>query len=135
MNIETRQIITEELWRSVAWAGLGLVGWPILISEFAWLDMTVLTVLGLPILTWAGLTGGLIGVRLITEDELQVQSQRGVILSVIVGIILGGVAAVFLVTQGYSALLVGSIYVAIAAVTALWSWFAVLPDFERRASV
>ncbi len=50
MSAKSRHIINEELWRSVVWAGLGLVGWAILISEFAWLDGTLLTVFGLPIL-------------------------------------------------------------------------------------
>ncbi|MBZ6495527.1 hypothetical protein [Natrinema longum] len=130
MNPETRRIVTEELWRSVVWAGLGLVGWAIIVSEFAWVDGTLVTVFGLPILTWAVLTGGMIGVRLRTEGELQVGSQAGIVLSVIVGILLGGVAAIFLVTRGYSALWVGSVYVVTALATALWSWYAVLPGFE-----
>ncbi|PCR92444.1 hypothetical protein [Natrinema ejinorense] len=130
MNVNTRRIVTEELWRSVVWAGLGLVGWAIIVSEFAWVDGTLVTVFGLPILTWAVLTGGMIGIRLRTEGELQVQSQAGIVLSVIVGILLGGVAAIFLVTRWYSALSVGSIYVVTAVATALWSWYAVLPEFE-----
>lgn len=135
MNVETRRIVREELLRSIAWVGLGLVGWAVLISEFAWLEASALTALGLPFLTWAFLTGGMIGVRLATAGEFQVQSEVGIILSVIIGIILGGVAAIYLVTQGHSALLVGSLYVAAAAATALWSWFVVLPDFEPNGAV
>ncbi|QFU81622.1 hypothetical protein [Natronorubrum aibiense] len=134
MNVETRQIITEELWRSVVWAGLGLFGWAILIAEFAWLDASVFTVLGLPILTWAVLTGGLIGARLATTSTFRVQSQAGHLLAVICGLILGGVAAIGFVTQGYPALWVGAIYVTVAVVTALWSWYVVLPNVEPRTT-
>ena len=61
MSDELRRILHEELWRSVAWAGLGLVGWAWILTSTGQLDATVWTVVGLPVLTWATLTAGMVG--------------------------------------------------------------------------
>jgi len=124
MKSQQRQIIREELLRSIAWIGLGLVGWPIVIAEVAWLDATLLTVLGLPVLTWAVLTTGAIGVRTATSTELQIQTPAGLSVSLVLGTTLGGVGAVYLVTAaGYPALWITAAYVAVTGVAVLWYWF------------
>jgi hypothetical protein len=121
MNRELRRLVGEELLRSIVWAGLGMVGWPILVSEVAWLEASVLTVFGLPVLTWAVLTASAIGIRLLTGTELQVRTPAGLSTSLLVGIVCGGVAAVYLAgVQGYSPLGVATAYVAVTAGTLLW---------------
>ena len=124
MKPQRRHIIREELLRSIAWIGLGIVGWPIVIAEVAWLDTTVLTVLGLPVLTWAVLTMGAIGVRTATSEELQIQTPAGLSISLLLGIMLGGIGAVYLSTAGgYPVLWTTAAYVAVTGVTILWYWF------------
>lgn len=124
MQPQRRRIIREELLRSIAWIGLGIVGWPLVISEVAWLDATALTVFGLPALTWALLTTGAIGIRAATSAEMQAQTPAGLVMSLLFGTMLGGVGAVYLVTAGeYSALWVTSAYVGVTVVTILWYWF------------
>lgn len=125
MKPQRRRIIREELLRSIAWIGLAIVGWPIVISEIAWLDATALTVFGLPALTWAVLTTGAIAVRVATYTDLQVQTPVGLSISLLFGVMLGGVGAVYLATAGgYSALWVIAVYVTVTGVTVLWYWFA-----------
>ena len=128
MNSQRRRIIREELLRSIAWIGLGLVGWPIVISEVAWVEPTVLTVFGLPVLTWALLTAGMIGVRTVTSTELQVQTPTGLSMSLALGIMLGGVGAVSLVAAGgYSALWTTVAYVVVTIAAVGWYWYLRLP--------
>jgi hypothetical protein len=125
MKPQQRRIIREELLRSIAWMGLAIVGWPLVISEIAWLDATALTVFGLPALTWALLTTGAIAVRLTTSTDLQVQTPVGLSISILLGIMLGGVGAVYLATAGgYSALWISAAYVAVTGITVFWYWFA-----------
>lgn len=129
MNPKLQQIIREELLRSIAWIGLGIVGWPILISEVAWLDTTVLTVFGLPILTWALLTTSIIGIRTATSAELQVQTPAGLSISLFFGIVLGGVGAVYLVAVGgYATIWVTAAYVSVTVGTLLYYWYTGLPE-------
>ena len=124
MDTELRGIIREELLRSIAWIGLGIVGWPLLISEATWVDATALTVFGLPVLTWAVLTTGAIGIRVVTSTEVQVQTPAGLSISLVLGIMLGGVGAVYLVAvEGYAALWVTVTYVAVTSGAVLWHWY------------
>jgi len=124
MKPQLQRIIREELLRSIAWIGLGIVGWPILISEVAWLDTTALTVFGLPVLTWVILTTGMISIRVATSRQLQVQTPVGLSISLFFGIMLGGVGAVYLVTAGgYSAFWIITAYVTVTGITVLWYWF------------
>lgn len=125
MDADVQRIIREELLRSIAWFGLAIVGWPVLADEVGWLETNVLTVFGLPVLTWAILTAGTVGIRVITARELQVQSLSGWALSLAVGAILSGVGAVYLVTaQGYDPLAVGAGLTTVAVGTILWYWYA-----------
>jgi hypothetical protein len=125
MKPQRRRIIREELLRSTAWIGLAIVGWPLVLSEIAWLNATTLTVVGLPVLTWALLTSAAIAVRTATSAELQVQTPTGLSITLFFGIMLGGVGAVYLATAGgYSALWVTAAYIAVTGITLLWYWFA-----------
>jgi len=104
-------IFREELLRSIAWAGLSLFGWAILVSSSDQLPATVWTVVGLPILTWASLTVGMIGIRLITGNDLQIQSTEGLHLISFGGVVLGGFWAVFLIfVLDWSPLLISGLY-------------------------
>lgn len=135
MEANTTSIIKEELLRSIVWAGLGLAGWGLLISNSSMLEATVLNVLGLPVLTWAVLTIGMIGARLVTGMDLQVQSMEGLSVGVILGILASGFAALyFIVVEGYSPLLVGGSYIAITIATILWVRYVVFSDIESRSS-
>lgn len=135
MNPELRGVVREELLRSIAWFGLGIVGWPILITEVAWLDATALTVFGLPVLTWAALTGASVGVRVLTGADACVRSSAGVWVALVLGVLLGGVGAVYLVaTQGYSPLPVTAGYVGVTVVTVLWYWYASVPSAAEDAT-
>lgn len=69
-RFERRRIVSEELWRSVVWAGMALFGWSIIITSSPQLDANAVTVVGLPLLTWALLTGTMIGLRVWTGREL-----------------------------------------------------------------
>lgn len=129
MNHKQRRIVREELLRSIVWIGLGIVGWPIVISEVAWLETTALTVFGLPVLTWALLTTALIGIRTATSSTLQVRTSTGVWISLGLGIALGGVGAVYLVTAGgYPVLWVTAAYVATTVGVVLWYWYVGVSD-------
>lgn len=128
MNPELRGIVREELLRSIAWLGLGIVGWPILITEVAWLDATALTVFGLPVLTWAVLTVASVGVRVLTGADASVRSSAGLSVFLVLGVLFGGVGAVYLVVRGYSALAVTAGYVTVTAVAVLWYWYAGVPS-------
>jgi hypothetical protein len=129
-------MIREELLRSIAWIGLGIVGWPIVVAEVAWLDTTALTVFGLPVLTWAVLTMSAIGIRTATASELQIQTPAGLSISLLFGIMLGGLGAVYLVTAGgYPVLWITAAYVAVTGATILWYWFARLPSVASEMTV
>ncbi|WP_139171071.1 hypothetical protein [Halorientalis regularis] len=123
MNREIPRIVREELWRSIAWFGLALVGWPILVDELAWLEQNLFTVFGLPVVTCAVLTAGMIGIRTVSGAELQYPlSSSGVLLW---GAILGVLTGVYLIAvEGYSPLLVVTGEVAAAAATVAWYWYA-----------
>ena len=129
MNAHHRRIVREELFRSIAWIALGMVGWPILISEVPWLETTALTVFGLPVFTWALLTTTAIAIRTATSVELQVQTPVGLSMSLVLSIMLGGVGAVYLVAvAGYNPIWVTAIYVGVTIGTVLWYWFQGFPD-------
>lgn len=41
-----RRIVPEERWRSIVWIGVGMVGWPVRVTERTWIDQTRFTVVG-----------------------------------------------------------------------------------------
>lgn len=125
MTPQQRNIVREELLRSIVWFGAGLVGWPLATAEVGWLHATPLTVLGLPVFTWAALTASAIGIRNVISMNYRVRSAAGASLSLAVGVMLGGVAAVFLVTVGgYPAQWVTLGYVVVTLVSSLWYWYS-----------
>jgi hypothetical protein len=70
------------------------------------------------------LTTGMISIRVATSRELQVQTPVGLSISLLFGIMLGGVTAVYLATAGgYSALWIITAYVTVTGITILWYWF------------
>lgn len=121
MNPETRRIVREELWRSIAWAGLGIVGWPTLVTEVAWLEQNLFTVFGLPVITWAVLTAGMIGTRIVSGRGLQYSESLFGLLFGAIG--LGVPGAVYLIVfEDYSPLLVITAEVVITAASVAWFW-------------
>jgi hypothetical protein len=128
-----RLILREELLRSIAWAALGLFGWAIIITSSDQLSGTVWTVGGLPILTWASLTIGMIGLRLITGSDLQIQSNEGLHVLSLGGVVLGGFWAAFLiVVLGWPSLLIVGLYSAVTIVYLVFYIRVILPRFEGR---
>jgi len=124
-----RRILRTELLRSIAWLGLGFVGWPVVVAAVSWLDATALTVFGLPVVTWAGLTAGAVGVRAATAGELRVRTPVGLSVWLLSGVALGGVGAVYLATAGgYPPGVTAAVYVAVTGAAVLWYWYARLPE-------
>lgn len=115
---QVRLILREELLRSIAWAALGLCGWAILISSSEQLAANVWTVVGLPVLTWGSLTAGLIGIRLATGSDMQVQTKEGFHIVTFGGAVIGGFWAVFLIfVLNWPPLVTGGLYVVVTALT------------------
>jgi len=126
---QMRRVVRTELLRSIAWFGLGLVGWPVVVAEVSWLDATPLTVFGLPVVTWAVLTACAVGVRAATAGELRVRTPAGLSVWLLSGVALGGVGAVYLATAGgYPPAVTAAAYVAVTGATVLWYWYARLPE-------
>jgi len=125
-------IFREELLRSIAWAGLSLFGWAILTSSSDQLSATVWTVVGLPILTWASLTSGTIGLRLITGNDLQVQSTEGLHIISLGGVVLGGFWAVFLIfVLDWPPLLTSGLYLFVTITYIVFYQRVILPQFDE----
>ena len=128
---QVHEILREELLRSIGWAGLGLFGWAILVSSSSQLPAAVWTVLGLPILTWASLTVGMIGIRLITGNDLQIQSIEGLHIISVGGVVFGGFWAVFLIfVLDWPPLLTSGLYLFITAAYFVYYTRVVLPGFD-----
>lgn len=133
MSTEFRQLLREELWRSIAWAALALTGWAFIITENSQLEATVWTVLGFPLVTWAFLTVGTITLRLLTGSSLQVRTTDGLHLAFLLSILGGGFAVFYLIAvDGYSAVVYGGGYLGILVLLTVYYWFVVVPDFESR---
>ncbi|ELZ27704.1 hypothetical protein C475_07280 [Halosimplex carlsbadense 2-9-1] len=92
-----KQIVGEELWRSVVWSAIGLLGWSLIISSTDRLDASAITVLGLPVATWSVLTLSMIGIRLATGMELKVETESGRYLMWFVGLVVGAFVVLWLI--------------------------------------
>ena len=90
MKTATRQIVTEELWRSAVWIAIGLFGWSMIIASSDLIQASALTALGLPVLTWAVLTAVMVGIRVTTGLELKAKTESSQLLWLITGSVLGG---------------------------------------------
>ncbi|WP_049930240.1 hypothetical protein [Halosimplex carlsbadense] len=97
MNVGPKQIVGEELWRSVVWSAIGLLGWSLIISSTDRLDASAITVLGLPVATWSVLTLSMIGIRLATGMELKVETESGRYLMWFVGLVVGAFVVLWLI--------------------------------------
>lgn len=97
MNAESRQIVSEELWRSVVWIAVGLVGWSLIISATDRIDAGAFTAIGLPLATWAVLTLSMIGIRLATGMELKVETESGRYLMWFLGLVVGAFVVLWLI--------------------------------------
>jgi hypothetical protein len=95
MNSETRQIITEELWRSVVWLAIGLFGWSLILTSTDVLEASALTALGLPLLTAVVLATVMVGIRLATGLELKAKTEGSQLLWLIVGSVLGAFVVLY----------------------------------------
>ncbi|CDK39159.1 HTH domain-containing protein [Halorubrum sp. AJ67] len=125
------RVFREELLRSIAWAAIGLFGWAILVSSSGQLPATIWTVVGLPILTWASLTVGTIGVRLMTGNNLRVQSTEGLDTISLGGVVLGGFWAVFLiVVLDWSPLVTSGLYLFVTATYLVFYKRVIRPRFD-----
>ncbi|SFC29438.1 hypothetical protein SAMN05444422_106254 [Halobiforma haloterrestris] len=130
-----RLIVREELLRSIAWAAFSLFGWAILISSSERLQATVWTVVGLPVLTWTSLTVGLIGLRLTTGSDLQVQSTEGLHVVSLGGVVLGGFWAAFLIfVLGWPPLLTSGLYLFVTVTYLVVYRRVILPRFASTSS-
>lgn len=126
-----RLIFREELLRSIAWAALGLVGWAILVNSSRQLPATVGTVVGLPILTWMSLTVGMIGIRLTTGSDLQVQSKEGLHILSLSGVVVGGFWAAFLIfVLDWPTLLTSGLYLFVTITYFVFYKRVILPRFD-----
>ena len=126
-----RSILREELLRSIAWAGLGLFGWAILVTSSAQLSATLWTVVGLPMLTWATLTIGMIGIRLLFGGEFRIQSTEGLHVVSLSGIVIGGFWAAFLiVVPNWPAFLVLGVYLMLTIMYTVYYSRVILTKFD-----
>lgn len=124
-------ILKEELLRSIAWAGLGLFGWAWIANRTQAFEASIGVVAALTILTWAGLTIGMIGLRLATNTELQVQSREGLHIVTLFGIILGGYAVVYgIVVEGWPVLFAGGLYIAVLVAFLAYYQRYIVPQFN-----
>ena len=69
VSTPSRRVLREELYRSVVWAFLALVVWAQFVTGTDYLDATVLTLAGPPVLVWAVVTGSLVAVRVTRGGE------------------------------------------------------------------
>ncbi|QSG02785.1 hypothetical protein [Natranaeroarchaeum sulfidigenes] len=126
-----RLILREELLRSIGWAAFGFFGWAILISLSEQLPATVGTAIGLPLLTWASLTVGMIGIRLTTGSDLQVQSTEGLHVMLLGGVVFGGFCAGLLIfVIDWSPLLIGGLYLFITGIFIVYYKRVMLPKLD-----
>ncbi|MDT3437440.1 hypothetical protein [Haloarcula sp. 1CSR25-25] len=95
MKPDTREIINEELWRSVVWLAIGLFGWSLILTSTDVLAASALTALGLPLLTAAVLAALMVGIRLATGLELKAKTEGSQLLWLIVGSVLGGFVVLY----------------------------------------
>lgn len=128
---QIRHVLREEFWRSIAWAALSLSGWAIIISSTDQLAANAWTVVGLPILTWASLTVGMIGFRLATGSTLRIQTKEGLHVVTLGGVVIGGFWTVFLIfVPGWSPLFTITVYVLVIGLYLVYYTRVILPQFD-----
>lgn len=125
-----QEVLREELLRSIAWAALGLFGWAILISSTDRLAANAWTVLGLPVLTWVSLTVGMIGFRISTGVDIQIQTKEGLHVVTLLGVVAGGFWTVFLISVLDWSLLFIGVYMLVVGSYLVYYMRVILPRFD-----
>ncbi|QRV14770.1 hypothetical protein JMJ58_17895 [Haloterrigena salifodinae] len=114
-------ILGEELLRGVAWYFGSLVGWSVVITSSAAVPVTPATAFGLPVLTALGLTVAMVAIRRRTGLDLKVETRDGQLLIAILGGVVGGFLALYLVlAAGYSPWLLALYAIGTIAGAAFW---------------
>lgn len=90
----------EELLRGIVWYFGSLLGWSVIVTQASVLSATPTTVFGLPALTAFGIVLLMIGTRRTTGYELKTRTEDGQLLQLIIGGIIFGFLALFLVLAG-----------------------------------
>ncbi|MBX0324868.1 MULTISPECIES: hypothetical protein [Halobacteriales] len=121
MKPDTREIINEELWRSVVWLAIGLFGWSLILTSTDVLAASALTALGLPLLTAAVLAALMVGIRLATGLELKAKTEGSQLLWLIVGSVLGGFVVLYdVLVNGRGPLIILGYAVAVGFGVLIW---------------
>lgn len=114
-------VVGEELLRGVAWYGMSLFGWAVILSSATSVPVTPTTVLGLPAGTALAICLAMVGIRSATGLDLKVQTAGGQLLSVITGAIVGGFLVVYaILVQDQSPLLVVLYVIAVLVGVVVW---------------
>lgn len=90
-------VLGEELMRGVAWYFVSLIAWSVITTQTTALSASALTVFGLPAVTALGITLVMVATRHVTGSDLKVQSEGGQLLVQILGGIILGFLALYLV--------------------------------------
>lgn len=130
--------VGEECMRGVAWYGMSLFGWAVILSASTRLPATPVTVVGLPAVTALGICLVMVGVRRGTGLDLTVRTKGGHLLTVITGAIVGGFLVVYaILVHGQSLLLLGGFYgIAVLVGVLIWRryWRHQRPDTQQSDS-
>ncbi|MFC7044966.1 hypothetical protein ACFQH6_05575 [Halobacteriaceae archaeon GCM10025711] len=121
MDPDLERVVREELWRSVVWFALGLFGWATIINGSDAIEATAVTALGLPLLTWAALTGVMVGLRRLTGWELKVTDEGGQLLLLVTSAFVVGFVVLYeILVTGRPVTLAGWYVLAVAGGVVVW---------------
>lgn len=114
-------VLGEELLRGVVWYFGSLVGWSVIITTSTVVPVTPTTAFGLPVLTALGLTVAMVAIRQRTGLDLKVETRDGQLLIAVLGGVVGGFLALYLVlAAGYSPWLLALYAIGTIAGAAFW---------------
>jgi len=88
------------------------------------------TVLGLPVLTWVSLTVGMIGFRISTGVDIQIQTKEGLHVVTLLGVVAGGFWTVFLISVLDWSLLFIGVYMLVVGSYLVYYMRVILPRFD-----
>jgi hypothetical protein len=111
----------EELMRGVAWYFVSLIAWSVIAGQTTALSASALTVFGLPSVTALGITLVMVATRHVTGSDLKVQSEGGQLLVQILGGIVFGFLALYLVLADQAGWWLFGVYlISVPVGIALW---------------
>jgi len=114
-------VVGEELMRGVAWYFVSLIAWSVIATQTTALSASALTVFGLPAVTALGITLVMVGTRYVTGSDLKVQSEGGQLLFQILGGIVFGFLALYLVLADQAGWWLFGLYlISVPVAIALW---------------